>query len=740
MKHLAKKTISTVLVLAMFLSVMAFTPFSKETAAYSAGEIAGTTGAGQVESDPVVVNTFAELDAALRNGEIKYVKAVAPASIEPIKVSSDTGNRNVLSIVGKKHLTVEGVWDFSSDGTCDHLINVSTNTLELDGTGTIRYEHNKVEGTGAVFKVHSVGKLIVLSESITIEGYGNADFRDFYGDTIQEEMNLARAIWVDGGTLETHGGVYKGVRNDWGDENARFFSSVYLCNDATAVIDGGTFTTEGYKTAVIQKGGLHIIDSPEAEIKSGVFKGIKVESSEGNDSIYEHLYLGTRMIDLENDKVFNTRTAMTLTNTRAVDFNPYRVDTFTLDGKTSTGKEAVYSANVSMLSKVNDSMSFSFNVTPISEEMYAEGFTCTKSFAIKDSSVGTTAVGGGKETDPNRQLSGQYIFKKAGRVVLNCFYNFYYHDEHIFSWMTETVFNVQEGTEIGRVELTVERIKSNYKVPAPVVTTANNLLFTYYWYKLDENGEVDSGALRSFGELVGGEKYRLELRIFPAVGYSFGDSTKVYVNGQKTYSDNVTDDGVWFMHVDFTVPRYTLEILGTNPPLEGDSTTEFHGFDEANYDFMTTKTEHYWCTSDGQPFTGTFVAGETYYKCWTYICQYYGTTLPALDDITITIDGAYADENDVFMDSSGVCLEVFKEFVCVAKGDDAEEVLLGDVNGDGWVDSLDAALILQYDAGIKEDLSDSALKAADVNGDDWVDSIDASMILRYDAGIIEDFT
>lgn len=60
--------------------------------------------------------------------------------------------------------------------------------------------------------------------------------------------------------------------------------------------------------------------------------------------------------------------------------------------------------------------------------------------------------------------------------------------------------------------------------------------------------------------------------------------------------------------------------------------------------------------------------------------------------------------------------------------------LLGDVNGDGAVDNIDASLILKYDAGILEEISN-----ADVNGDGEVDNIDASLILKYDAGILEEF-
>lgn len=60
---------------------------------------------------------------------------------------------------------------------------------------------------------------------------------------------------------------------------------------------------------------------------------------------------------------------------------------------------------------------------------------------------------------------------------------------------------------------------------------------------------------------------------------------------------------------------------------------------------------------------------------------------------------------------------------------------LGDVNDDGEIDSLDAAAVLKYDAGILAEISE----AADVNGDGEVDSLDAAAILKYDAGIITEF-
>ncbi len=60
--------------------------------------------------------------------------------------------------------------------------------------------------------------------------------------------------------------------------------------------------------------------------------------------------------------------------------------------------------------------------------------------------------------------------------------------------------------------------------------------------------------------------------------------------------------------------------------------------------------------------------------------------------------------------------------------------VLGDVNCDGIVNSIDAALILQFVAGLVSSLP--CAQNADVNHDGQVNSIDAAIILQYTAGLI----
>lgn len=64
--------------------------------------------------------------------------------------------------------------------------------------------------------------------------------------------------------------------------------------------------------------------------------------------------------------------------------------------------------------------------------------------------------------------------------------------------------------------------------------------------------------------------------------------------------------------------------------------------------------------------------------------------------------------------------------------------IVGDVNRDGNIDSLDASQILKHDAGLITFNADTAA-LGDVNQNGQTDSLDASQVLKYDAAIITMF-
>ena len=132
------------------------------------------------------------------------------------------------------------------------------------------------------------------------------------------------------------------------------------------------------------------------------------------------------------------------------------------------------------------------------------------------------------------------------------------------------------------------------------------------------------------------------------------------------------------------------------------------------------ETAFYGCTSlEAIYFTGDPPCFFEDYFRGTTTTAYYPADNPAWTE-------------DVLQDYGGNITWVPYDPASLPSGD----AKLGDVNGDGYVDSDDAALILKYDVGLIDGL-DEAL--GDVNGDGYVDSDDAALILKYDVGLIEGF-
>lgn len=65
---------------------------------------------------------------------------------------------------------------------------------------------------------------------------------------------------------------------------------------------------------------------------------------------------------------------------------------------------------------------------------------------------------------------------------------------------------------------------------------------------------------------------------------------------------------------------------------------------------------------------------------------------------------------------------------------EAPEKEPGDVNDDGRVNSVDAALVLQYEADLIDTLPNAA--SADMNDDGRINSVDAAIILQIEAGLL----
>ena len=105
------------------------------------------------------------------------------------------------------------------------------------------------------------------------------------------------------------------------------------------------------------------------------------------------------------------------------------------------------------------------------------------------------------------------------------------------------------------------------------------------------------------------------------------------------------------------------------------------------------------------------------------------------------IPGSFLDSNPAgLMHGSRDALDAGRYLFAVRNGPappqatPAPLIAYGDANCDGAVNTVDAALALQFDAGLIESIE--CRGAADVNGDGVINSLDASLLLQFDAGLI----
>ncbi|MEJ6952486.1 dockerin type I domain-containing protein [Natronospora cellulosivora (SeqCode)] len=67
-----------------------------------------------------------------------------------------------------------------------------------------------------------------------------------------------------------------------------------------------------------------------------------------------------------------------------------------------------------------------------------------------------------------------------------------------------------------------------------------------------------------------------------------------------------------------------------------------------------------------------------------------------------------------------------------------KEFMLGDVNGDGLIDSRDITILSRYLLSML-DLDEASQRAADLNGDGMINASDLSLLIRYIQGMIDEF-
>lgn len=140
----------------------------------------------------------------------------------------------------------------------------------------------------------------------------------------------------------------------------------------------------------------------------------------------------------------------------------------------------------------------------------------------------------------------------------------------------------------------------------------------------------------------------------------------------------------------------------------------------------------------GMVVTATYANGKT-----RDITKYVTCSADALTEensvVTISFEYVmYHNAEDGTAMTAGVASTTPSVTLELTIGEDAEDLLIGDVNMDGTIDTQDANLVVSYYYG-SEELTEQQLKLADVDGNGTIDTQDANLIVSYYYGTIDVF-
>ncbi len=242
-----------------------------------------------------------------------------------------------------------------------------------------------------------------------------------------------------------------------------------------------------------------------------------------------------------------------------------------------------------------------------------------------------------------------------------------------------------------------------------------------YWYSdADRNNALASDErITTFEE---GKTYMYSLMLKVKDGYAFADDCPVTVNNTAVNAVNVTKtaDGLFVTAVKTIMPRGSVETPDYRIVEGADGVWE-----QKSDGTLTFRATGELAKLTDVKVDGTSL-GETAY-----------TAGP--DSTVVTLTNAYLASLSVGKHTLTVVYtdgECSASFEIRAGGHDA--YTMGDVNGDGQVDTADAVLVLQRAAKLIDD-SQLNVAAADVNGDKTIDTADAVLILQRAAKLIEKF-
>ncbi|MBQ9949947.1 MAG: dockerin type I repeat-containing protein [Clostridia bacterium] len=270
-----------------------------------------------------------------------------------------------------------------------------------------------------------------------------------------------------------------------------------------------------------------------------------------------------------------------------------------------------------------------------------------------------------------------------------------------------------------------------------------------YYGELDEVGwynDTTGSWVDNDEEFKSGFSYSMCMWISAGPGNAFTDDIDITINGS---ADNVNWDAtlvepdeiaLWTKAVPcYDASAYELiESISISDvdttPVAGE-TPETHITYTLPADAHYTVAEVFWFNNDTNEqlkLTDVFEAGVRYQIVFRIVPDEGYRFAPYA---VITINGGEVDPESGVREDGRYAMA---GSLCEEAKVPGSDILIGDVTGDGNVNTGDAVMILKYAAGLAE-LDEEQAQAADTTGDGTVNTGDAVAILKFAAGIISEF-
>ena len=575
------KLLSLLLALVMVVGLL---PMGQVAYAYSAGEIAGTTGSGASEADPVVCDTFAEFKAAMENTEITYVKLTG---IVEETIPAQSTLKAAIEQTSPKTLIVEGTNTIIApmNGLNNCLLYVRSE-LNIKGSGTLEYRHGNSSGLGAVIYVAATHSLTI--QDVTLVGSTNG-------------KTYGRALYLSGASkTKILSGTFSGCSASVVYDS---IDAVIVDQEAELTIEDGLFYARTNADSIKTYGLVNKSSTTKVTLNGGTYDGINASKANRNlsDMLGTDCYYTDSNGTVDMTSVMNMTERLTV-RTKRIDAVDVNISVPVVGNHPQDASSNTYNVNVTKTA-------WSCNDVEISApNTFDAGNTYQVHVEVQASNDCTFA------DSPTITINGSTAVTDYSRV----------NDTSI---TFDAVFT-PENIIIDTVDVTITEPVAGAEPQDAVSNTANVSVSTTEWY---HNGT----KLSASDTFAAGETYKVHVIVYPDSGYAFADNPTATFNGSKTGTLYTNGKGYINYYAEFTAanaPIDSVDVKITEPvagaqPQDAVSNT-------ANVSVGTTEWYH---NGTKLSASDTFAAGETYK---VHVIVYPDSGYAFADNPTATFNGS----------------------------------------------------------------------------------------------------